>query len=220
MKAVLFDLDGTLLTNNFDTLMKSYFEGISSLFIDWVKPEIFIKELMNATKAMITSNDSTRTNLEVFSDQFFPSTKLDPKLMKIFEQYYIDDFPKLAFLAEANPNAVDIVEAAFANNNKVVIATNPVFPLEPILERLRWAKVADYPYDLITNGEIMHFCKPNPNYYTEISEKIGISPEECLMIGDDPINDGTAATVGMDTFLLTEGNTLKDALEYMLAKRR
>ena len=32
----------------------------------------------------------------------------------------------------------------------------------------------------------MHYCKPNPNYYLEISEKIGVDPRDCLMIGDDP----------------------------------
>lgn len=219
MKAILFDLDGTLLATNFDTLMQAYFEGVAARFAEWVEPQLFVKELMSATKQMIVSDDPNLTNIEVFAAEFFPKTQLDPKLMTVFEQYYIDEFPQLAYLAKADPTAVDIVESAFANNSKVVIATNPVFPLEPVMERLRWAGVADYSYALITHGENMHYCKPNPKYYLEISEKIGVKPADCLMIGDDPENDGIAATVGMDTFLLTDGRTLKDAQAYILTKR-
>lgn len=65
----------------------------------------------------------------------------------------------------------------------------------------------------------MHFCKPNPNYYLEISRMIGVAPEDCLMIGDDPENDGPAAEVGMDTFLLQDGQTLAEAMQYISAKR-
>jgi HAD superfamily hydrolase (TIGR01549 family) len=219
VKAILFDLDGTLLETNFDTLLEAYFQGVSALFAEWVPQGELIRHLTASTYAMIKSNDPTRTNIEVFAEHFFPSLNLDPSLMALFERYYIEEFPKLRHLAQKHPLAKDIVELAFAHNTKVVIATNPVFPLEPIVERLRWAEVDGYPYALITHGEIMHFCKPNPNYYLEISRMIGVAPEDCLMIGDDPENDGPAAEVGMDTFLLQDGQTLAEAMQYISAKR-
>jgi FMN phosphatase YigB (HAD superfamily) len=39
------------------------------------------------------------------------------------------------------------------------------------------------------------------------------------MIGDDPENDGPAAEVGMDTFILQDGQTLAEAIAYISAKR-
>ncbi len=220
MKAILFDLDGTLLDSNFDTLIEAYFQGISALFAQWLPPDQFVKHLVASTYVMLTDNDPNRTNIQVFADDFFPRTNLDPGLMELFDRYYQEEFPKLKRLAKINPLAKEIVELAFANNTKVVIATNPVFPFDPIAERLRWAGVLDYPYNLITHGDIMHYCKPNPKYYLEISELIETAPEDCLMIGDDPEYDSPAAAVGMDLFLLQNGRTLADAMEYISAKRR
>ncbi|MFY9203843.1 MAG: HAD family hydrolase, partial [Limnochordia bacterium] len=174
MKAILFDLDGTLLDSSFDTLIQEYFQGISAFFSEWLPPEQFVKHLMASTHVMLADNDPNRTNIQVFADDFFPRTNLDPGLINLFDRYYQEEFPKLKCLAKANPLAKEIVELAFANNTKVVIATNPVFPLAPIAERLRWAGVLDYAYSLITHGDIMHYCKPNPNYFLEISELIGV----------------------------------------------
>jgi FMN phosphatase YigB (HAD superfamily) len=50
----------------------------------------------------------------------------------------------------------------------------------------------------------MHFTKPHPEFYTEVVERLGLAPEECLMAGDDPENDLTAGLAGLETFLLTD----------------
>lgn len=219
MKAVLFDLDGTLLETNFDTLLHEYFNGISLHFDQWIEPKVFLKQLMASTEIMLANEDANRTNIQVFSEDFFSNTNLDPKLIKEFDRYYEEEFPKLCYLAKANPVARDIVEAAFANEFKVVIATNPLFPELAIMERLKWANVSDFPYDLITTADNMHACKPNLRYYEEICELIGVEPKDCLMIGDDPINDGPAAEVGIDVLIIDQELTLADAKGYLLAQR-
>ncbi|MDL2302445.1 hypothetical protein LJC58_08835, partial [Lachnospiraceae bacterium OttesenSCG-928-D06] len=40
-------------------------------------------------------------------------------------------------------------------------------------------------------------------YYQEILDKIGIKAEECLMIGNNAVDDMVAAETGMETYLLT-----------------
>ena len=50
----------------------------------------------------------------------------------------------------------------------------------------------------------MSYSKPNPKYYLEITEKIGVKPEECLMVGNDVGDDMVAADLGMKVFLLTD----------------
>lgn len=221
MKAILFDLDGTLLDVNFDELLKEYFSRIGGFFGDYLAPEQFIKHLMKATHQMIASQDPSKINLDVFAQVFFGSTGLDPKMMdEEFPRFYAEEFPKLRHLAKPQPLAREVVELAFQQGYKVVIATNPVFPAEAIRQRIEWAAVDDFDYDLVTTGENMHFCKPNPQYYLEIAEKLGESPTDCLMIGDDPENDGPASQVGMDTLLLTNGNTLEDVSKLLAAQRR
>lgn len=220
LKAILIDLDGTLLETSFETLLEQYMQGVASFFERWINQKEFIEILMASTDVMVNNTDPQRTNMQVFADDFFSRGNLDLHFIELFERYYIEEFPKLRTLAKADPLAQDMVDLAFANNNKVVIATNPLLPLAAMIERLRWAGVADYPYDLITHCDNMHFCKPNPQYYLEISERINVPPQDCLMIGDDLENDGPAALAGMDTFILKEGETLAAAIEYIVSQRR
>ena len=50
----------------------------------------------------------------------------------------------------------------------------------------------------------MHFCKPHVQYYEEIADRIGVHPEECLMIGNDTGEDLPASKIGMKTFLVED----------------
>jgi FMN phosphatase YigB (HAD superfamily) len=86
----------------------------------------------------------------------------------------------------------------------VVIATQPVFPLVAIRQRMDWARVGDFPYQLITSYENMHSCKPMTEYYLEIASIIGCPPNECVMVGNDPAQDiSPAQDAGMATYLVT-----------------
>ncbi|NLY11647.1 MAG: HAD family hydrolase [Firmicutes bacterium] len=215
MKAVLFDLDETLLRIDFDRFMHQYLEAISRYFSNYLEPKIFVQELLNGVEVMLKTNDPQRTIIEVFADYFFSSTGLDPNLMQKFTQFYLDEFPKLAHVSQEIPEAKEVIKTAFDKGYKVVIATNPVFPSEAIHERLRWAKVSHFDYDLITSGDNMHSCKPHLTYYQEIAQIIDVPPEQCLMVGDDIENDGPAAKIGMKTFLLTNGRKLIDVVSIL-----
>ena len=48
----------------------------------------------------------------------------------------------------------------------------------------------------------MHFCKPNPEYFTEVLAHLGRDPEMCMMIGNDPAKDIPAGRVGITTFFI------------------
>jgi FMN phosphatase YigB (HAD superfamily) len=84
------------------------------------------------------------------------------------------------------------------------VATNPVFPRRAIWERLRWVGVDDLPLAHVTVYEETCFCKPHPRYYLEVAKRLGVKPEECVMIGNDMQEDMVASTVGMKTFFLKE----------------
>ncbi len=220
MLAVLFDIDGTLLKTSFNTLMQEYFQRIASRFAKHIEPKIFLKELNAATDVMIRNLDPLRLNLDVFVDHFFGVTGLDPTLWAEFSAFYREEFPQLAHLAEADQLAPKVVQTAFELEYKVVIATNPVFPLSAIRERLRWAGVDHFPYHLITAGENMHFCKPHVEYYREIADKIVVDPKDCIMVGDDYENDGAASKCGMETFILEGDQTLTTFYDILLTQKR
>ena len=71
-------------------------------------------------------------------------------------------------------------------------------------QRLSWAGLALEDFIHITAYDNSTHCKPNPAYYQDICEKLGLDPARCLMVGNDYREDGAAAKLGMDLFLLTD----------------
>ena len=87
---------------------------------------------------------------------------------------------------------------------RVILATNPIFPAVATQSRIRWAGLSPEDFELYTTYENSRFCKPNPDYYREILQRLDLRGEECLMVGNDVREDMAAETLGMETFLLTD----------------
>lgn len=155
---------------------------------------------------MVKDTDPTRTNEEVFASYFYPAVGVpEAELSPVLQGFYLERFPQLQEAVPGLPGlARSVVEAAVAAGYEVVLATNPLFPRIAIEERLRWANVLDMPWRLITCYEEMHACKPQPAFYQEVLERIGRKPEECVMIGNDVVEDGAAASLGIDVFFVTD----------------
>jgi HAD superfamily hydrolase (TIGR01549 family) len=211
IRAVLFDLDDTLLENNMDRFMKEYFGLLTPHMAHLVPPEKFISALLHATYAMIKNNDPAITNRQVFIDDFFPRVGwTEEKMMPLFDDFYAVQFDKLRSLTRPNPSARVAIQTAFDTGCDVVIATNPIFPETAIRQRMEWAGISDFPFKLITSYEVMHFAKPNSRYYSEILERIGRNPDECIMVGDDWGNDIVPATkASLQVFWV---NTMTDSM--------
>ncbi|HOJ92522.1 MAG TPA: HAD family hydrolase [Dictyoglomaceae bacterium] len=210
--AILFDLDGTLLLNDTDTFIKCYF----SLLMEEFKKKnlgdanLLFQSLQEAVKKMM-QNRGPKSNEEVFWGEFERLTERSRKdFNEFFNNFYLNIFPKIKDLGNVKPHpyAREIVQRSFDLGLKVIIATNPVFPLIAIKERLSWAGLSEFPFHLITSMEIMHACKPFPEYYKEILEKIEEKPEKAIMVGNDVEEDLPAGRLGITTFLVTESQLI------------
>lgn len=203
IKAVLFDLDGTLLDIDMDIFIQNYFKLMVEMARHRGLPyQDLPKKIMIATEAMIRDKDPNRTNKEVFESVFYQICEADPNLMAaFFNDFYKEAFPRLSSLAAPMQGAQEVVAKAFEQGFKVAIATNAIFPYSAINERLKWAQCHDFPYELVTTYENMYFCKPHHEYYLDICRLLGVQPHECLMVGNDVAEDLVAGEVGMETFL-------------------
>ncbi len=210
IKAILFDLDDTLLGNKMDSFLPQYFRLLGQHAAALLDKEHFLQHMLLGTRTMIANTDPTRTNREVFWQAFQQGTGLDPAVVEPhFDLFYHEQFPTLQSVTEPMPGAVDLVQWAFAQGLQVVVATNPLFPRRAIEERLRWANLppSEYPFALVTSYELMHATKPNQAYYQEILAHIGCQAEQALMVGDDWQNDMVPAlALGMPSFWLTDGS--------------
>jgi len=208
LKAILFDLDNTLLVNSMETFMPAYLQAFTSHVAHLISPECFVSELLRGTRAMDTNDGTGLTNEEAFASVFYPALGHERAALEpIFEQFYAKEFPKLRPLTQPRPEARPLVEWAFERGLQVAIATNPLFPRSPIEQRLEWAGVpiTKFGYTLVTSYEIMHATKANPAYYREILAHLGRQPDECLMVGDNWEWDvANAALVGIPAYWIAE----------------
>ena len=120
------------------------------------------------------------------------------------EAYYNEDFDGVRHSCGHNPMARVVTDTLKARGVRMVLATNPVFPATATYQRAGWAGLDTGDFELITTYENSHYCKPNPEYYKEILAKLGLSAEECLMVGNDVDEDMITAKLGMKVFLLTD----------------
>jgi len=85
---------------------------------------------------------------------------------------------------------------------RFVLATNPLWPLPVVHQRMEWGRLDPKRFDVITHAEIMHSCKPHVSFFEELVRATRIPPQECLMIGDSLRKDGPAMKAGIPVFLL------------------
>lgn len=224
LKAVLFDLDDTLLGNHMDTFIPRYFALLGQYAEKYMPQDAFLKVLMVATQMMVSNTDSSIANRDVFWQSFHAQTGLDTDEMeRYFNEFYRNQFSVLEGVVTRRETAVSLVQLCQQKGYKVVVATNPMFPRPAIEARLAWAglPVGDYDFDLVTTYEDMHATKPHPGYYEEILARIGVAADEALMVGDDWENDiASAASVGCYTYWLpSNGEQAPKDLDFSLATK-
>jgi HAD superfamily hydrolase (TIGR01549 family) len=121
------------------------------------------------------------------------------------DAFYLGEFENVRKTTSCTPLAREAVRLAKEKAGKVVLATNPYFPDVAVRTRLEWAGLNWEDFDLVTFYDNSTRCKPNPEYYVEIAEKMGVNPEKCLMVGNNAKEDIKASqAVGLDTFLITD----------------
>lgn len=203
MKAILFDLDGTLLPMDTEAFISNYMKELAPKVKHIVEPEKFLKALWAGTEAMMKSRDSLKSNEAVFTDTFLPLAEVEKEeIWPTLNHFYENEFSSFSYLTSPTIEAREVVNAALKKGYKVAIATNPVFPKRAIEHRLEWAGLADLPLDVVTYYENSYYTKPHKEYFQSIAETLQVNPEECVMTGNDRQEDMAAAETGMKTYLV------------------
>lgn len=203
-KAVLFDLDGSLLPLDEKAFIKIYFDGVNKRFSDKYNSQVFMDAFWKGTLAMM-NNDGADSNKNAFWKTFQKYINCDYETIeKEFFDYYRTDFEAVKAVCKPNPYSKKIIDFLKEKGVTIVLATNPLFPQVATFERIGWTGLSPSDFVLITTYEDNYYCKPNLNYYREILKRIGCRPEECLMVGNDVREDMVVEELGMKTFLLTE----------------
>ena len=205
IKAIFFDLDGTLLPMDQDLFIKAYLGGLcKALAPRGYAPEAVGVALWKSTAAVM-KNDGSATNEEVFWHSFCAMLGEGVRgEEQLLYDFYAGDFQKISQVCGYTPRAKELVDRLNRSGMRVILATSPLFPTVATESRIRWAGLEPSDFEYLTTYENSRYCKPNPTYYTDLCDKMGLDPREVLMVGNDVGDDMIAGSVGMDLFLLTD----------------
>jgi len=206
-KAILFDMDGTLVPMDMHEFTKGYFVFLGKKLSEFNIPhEKLVSTIWDGTARMVM-NDGSKRNEEVFWERFaelIPDKPTD-KIAELCNDFYSNEFIEAKIFTQDNPLAKEAVKVAHEKAPIVALATNPLFPMAGQLTRMKWVDLKPEEFDLITSYEEDRFCKPNPQYFLSVCQRLNVEPSECLMIGNDEEEDMYACTkVGMDGYLVTD----------------
>lgn len=208
IRALFFDLDGTLLPLDQDTFTNTFIRLVSERFCgtdEW-GGKAFPAMMMRSVQSVV-DNDGRMSN----EDRFWKTMETvlpgrTARLRPAFLDFYRTDFLKAKAVTFPDERIPALVAAWKDRGFRIFCATSPIFPPEAQILRLKWAGF-DRPeawFEEITSSENCSFCKPNPDYYRDLCARNGLKPGDCLMVGNDADEDGAATDAGMSFFLLND----------------
>lgn len=212
---ILFDLDGTLLNVDMHQFIPAYLEALARSIPTDIDTQLFCGSMIKHTMERIErGSDGRLTNEDFYLQAVKTDMGLEPEQFRAgLECFYAERLEKLAHHIQPLPLAPKLIERCNEKSLQVIIATNPVFPRTVTSARLKWGGIDSFDYLHVSSYETSRHCKPNLGYFSEILDTFNISPERCLMVGNDTEHDLSATYLGIktflvDTWLIDRGNSI------------
>lgn len=205
LNTILFDLDGTLVPFLQDEFIHDYFKALTVRLTPMgYKGEQLLDALWKGVAVMV-ENDGCVTNRQAFWERFTQEVGIQAlALESIFEDFYAREFDTVRSVVREKTDRGPFIRMLREKGYGLVLATNPIFPAVAVETRLGWVGLRGGDFDHITTYENSRRSKPNPGYYRDILDHIGRRGEECLMAGNNPVDDMAALKAGISGYLVTD----------------
>lgn len=183
---VILDVDGTLIDSN-DALAKAWLEAMAQYghFVPYEQIRWLIGEggdkLMPQTLGLSSQSDEGK--------------KISARRKAVFTQLYM---PTL----QAFPETRELVERIHASGLKVAIGSSA--KQDELEAELRIVNIEDL-VDVVVSGSDVEHSKPSPSIVEVALEKLGLPPDEVVMIGDTPYDIESAAKARVGTIAMRTG---------------
>ena len=192
-KAILFDLDGTLVETAPD-LMSAHNHVMEKYGFE-KKPLSDIRYLAGrgAATMLMRSANSRNTKTE---------NKIDEKTQKEMTSEFINFYSKnICKGSVINPGVIDYLKWCKDQKIHLAVCTNKMEHLA--IKLLKEIKLYDY-FDFIAGADTFNYRKPDPQHITSILEILNIPIENSIMIGDSE-TDAEASKSAKVKFILVKG---------------
>lgn len=205
IKNFLFDMDGTLIDCKADEFIPIYVGALKKRFAREEECEKIIHTIVKGAEAMVR-NDGSRTNREAFM-QYAATVLKYPvdKLEREMTDFYETDYAAVKCVIKKKPEMIKAIETLKSKGYKLIVTTNPLFPLAALRHRLEWGGYDPELFDFVTSYETSTFAKPNPKYYDETVTRLSLERKHTVIVGNDFKEDVcTGKRAGMLAYYLTD----------------
>ncbi|WP_321389660.1 HAD family hydrolase [Emcibacter sp.] len=192
LKAVIFDLDGTLVDSARDlTATLNHVLGLEG------RPKIHIDDVRH-----MVGHGSRALIIKGFdhSGEVPPDAEVD-RLQGIFLDYYNSH---IADHTIAFPGLHEALAELQDNGVKLAVCTNKV---EDLSHKLLKALELDDFFCALTGGDSFDYKKPDPRHLTSTLELMGCPPEGAVMVGDSANDIDAARNAALPVVGVTFGYT-------------
>lgn len=202
---ILFDLDGTLVPFQQDEFIRAYFQLLVRRLVPMgYEADKLVQSLWRGVDAMVR-NDGSVTNRQKFWEIFTRDLGIQAlTLENTLDDFYGREFDAVRSVLREDADRSGLIRSLREKGYRLVLATNPVFPVVAVETRLRWVDLTASDFDYVTTYENSRRSKPNPEYYRDILRHMEQQGNACLMVGNNPVDDMAAREAGMSVFLVTD----------------
>ena len=197
IKAVIFDMDGTML----DT------EHVKEEGLKHVGETLNVK-IDDQTLTQIRGTNNTRLK-EILCNKF-EGLNVE-KLLETREKYvekYFENNP-----IEPKKGLLELLEFLKNHDYKMAVASSS--NLEVIKKYLKKVGVIDY-FDIIMGGDLVKNGKPDPEIYSKCIEQLNLSREECIGVEDTANGVLSIHRAGMKPIMIPDLENPSEEIENLV----
>jgi HAD superfamily hydrolase (TIGR01509 family) len=208
VKAVIFDLDGTLVGFNLDyralrAEVKGYLvkRGVPASVLS-LKENIF--EMLNKAELFVKNSGKSAEAVEQIRSEAFG----------IAEKYELEAAMSTGLLS----GAVEALKALKRMGLKIGLCTiNSEKSASYILQRF---KIAEF-FDVVVTRNMVSQVKPHPEHLQVVLEALSVAPEESVVVGDSSVDmqcarELNAIAVGLPTGISTVQQLMSQGANYII----
>jgi len=199
IKAVIFDLDGTLVDSAPD-LMLATNHVLSRLERRAITMDEVRSFVGHGARALIARGCSATGDA------------IDEKTLDFYFAEFLRFYERnIAVNSVAFPGVINLLKRCVAKSLKMGVCTNK---LEGLSVRLLQALDMEKYFGAIVGPDTLKIAKPHPAPYLETMKRLGVPAKDSIMIGDSETDVLTARAVGVPVIGVTFGYTQKPVATY------
>lgn len=210
LKALLFDVDGTLADTERDGHRVAFNRAFAEANLDWEWSEALYGKLL----AVTGGKERIRYYLDNYNTEFERPEALDAFIAGLHAaktRHYVQMLSE--GMIPLRPGVMRLIEEARAAGMRLAVATTTTPENVSALVENAMSPEAMSWFEVIAAGDIVPAKKPAPDIYTWAMEQMNLKPEECIAFEDSQNGIRSSRGAELTTIVAVNGYTRDEAFD-------